>query len=159
MEHLKTLLTEQNLSVENLEQKVISFGFDPTSLTEDQAQIIANELATATSKLVKKNSGKGKMASRKGRTKPVDFKTAIIHAAGESETEIQDLETQLRVHKQKWVETRASAIADEIRSAPTEVINALAETLTGEVADRETFRQLGDEFGSILFPLESPDAA
>ncbi|GEM_PF-2811022 len=156
METLRELLKQNGQDPNQAETLAAKYNYG-SDLTAEDAKLIWDEESKG--KLAKANkNGKVSRRRKKGRVKPVNFQDAVIHAAGESESEVQSLESQLQAHKGNWVQSRSQAIVDEIRSAPTEVMNSVAGALMEEKADAETFRQYGDELGSLLFPVEPPDA-
>lgn len=158
MEHLKTLLTQANLSVDNLEEKVAEFGFDPQTLTEEQAELIVGELTPPPLDKPQKAGLANTSSSSNGNSKGESEKTsslseAIAYASRLSAEEISDLKTSVARGRSKWIASQAREIIISIRNAPKEVINLVSAELLEEEADLETFHQFANEINQAFFSV------
>ena len=156
MEHLKTLLASQGLSVENIEEKVAEFGFDPQALTEEQAELIVAELAPPPLDKPQKGGLANTSPSSNGKPKSKkigSLNEAIAYASKLSNQEIEDLETRVSAGRSQWVQQKARQIIHSIRSAPKEVIDVVKGELLEEEADLETFQSFADEINQAIFAI------
>lgn len=166
MERIKEILLSRGKAVTDseIQAKLDEYGING-NLSETDATAIADELepqaqettagltvANGNSKTTAptKRTGKGRKSA-----KQVSLQDAIVHAAKETETELTTMETAIRQHKGKYVESRTTAIVNEIRNTSTEIVQGVTEKLMEEEADAESFREIGNAFGANLFPLIS----
>ncbi|NEQ64407.1 MAG: hypothetical protein F6K21_02695 [Symploca sp. SIO2D2] len=172
MEHLRTLLTSQKLSVDNLEQKVRDFGFDPQTLTPEQAELIAKELVSslaedsnpsAMTKGQEKNGSKPapkKRTNRKSRTaKPNAMQKAVNNVNGQSESDMAAFLTAIDSRSTKRAKEVASEALDIIADTPNRCLDHFVELAEEYQGDPNFFRGIGEEWADAIFGTSSADAA
>jgi hypothetical protein len=140
-----------------LKSRVKDYGYNPDELSDSDAQVVADEIAPQSAMTVANGNGKtATSAKSKGRgrksAKQVSLQDAIVHAAKETETELTTMESAIRQHKGKFVKSRTESIVNEIRNTSTEIVQGVTEKLMEETADAESFLEIGNAFGSSLFP-------
>ena len=161
MDRIKQLLQEQGKQTTDdaIQAKLSEYGIPEGQITEADAKTIAQELepsAQSISGLAVSNGSSAPTPAKKqprGRknAKQVALENAIKQAAKETESELGTFETNLNRHKGLYVSHRSDAIVAEIRNTSTEIVEAVTDKLVKEVADVDTFQQIGDEFGAGLF--------
>lgn len=162
MDKIKELLQFENISVteEQIRQLAAQRNIDINSVTDEDAVKLVSVLKAKqnTTALEVSNGASAPTPAKKqprGRknAKQVALENAIKQAAKETESELGTFETNLNRHKGLYVSHRSDAIVAEIRNTSTEIVEAVTDKLVKEVADVDTFQQIGDEFGAGLFAL------
>lgn len=163
MERIKQILLDKGKAIADsaIEAKLNEYGIEG-ELSDADAKAIADELesqAQPVSNGLAVSNGNGKTSAPaktkgKGRksAKQVTLQDAIVHAAKETETELSTMESAIRQHKGKYVESRTRSIVNEIRNTSTEIVESVTDKLMEETADAESFHQIGNAFGENLFP-------
>lgn len=149
METLIRLLGDRKIAPpKNLTEVVKGYGYNPKELTEEQAQLVADELS------------KGQLAPKpsngNGRSQPPNdetLKQALLHAFGERKKELGAFEAQLSVHRQAFVESWVNQNLDRIKNTSNDAFEMLKAELLKEEANAENFLRAADELASELFAI------
>lgn len=163
MERIKQILLDKGKAVADnaIQEKLSEYGIegDPSDADaraiadelESQAESVQNGLTVSNGNGKTSTPAKSKGKGRKS-AKQVTLQDAIVHAARETETELTTMESAIRQHKGKYVESRTKSIVNEIRNTSTEIVESVTNKLMEETADAESFREIGNAFGENLFP-------
>ena len=166
MNKVKEILEQKGKAVANsrIQEKLNEYELDANSLSDVDAQTIAQELepeakpiagglSTATAQPSAPAKSEPKQKRTRKNAKQVSLKDAIVHAAKETESELSSMEDVIRSQKNAYVAVRSESLVNEIRNTSTEIVESVTEKLMGEEADTESFRQIGIAFSEALFPL------
>lgn len=166
MNKIKEILEQKGKAVSDsrIQEKLNEYELDTNSLSDVDAQTIAQELeaeakpisgslSTATAQAPAKSEPKQKRTRKNA--KQVSLKDAIVHAAKETESELDSMETVIRAQKGAYVESRSTALVNEIRNTSTEIVESVTDKLLREEGDIDSFREIGEFFCSTLFPSVS----
>lgn len=155
MDKLKAILKERKISIkdEELSRRVQEFGYDPSSLSDENAQLVAEELSKPPAAIATRPKGNGNgKAQSNGDTE--SFKKALLHAFGEKQKELKAFEGQLGKHRQQWMEEWVSQNLNIIHNTSTDAFEMLKTQLLQEEANAESFLRAADELASELFAAQ-----
>lgn len=154
MEKLKQLLKDRGVSIKDgdLTRKVQEFGYDPASLSDENAQLVAEELSKPQGAIATRSKGNGNGKAQNGDTE--SLKKALLHAFGEKQKELKAFEGQLGKHRQQWMEEWVSQNLNIIHNTSTDAFELLRTQLLQEEANADSFLRAADELASELFAAQ-----
>lgn len=155
MEKLKQLLKERKVNIkdEELTRRVQEFGYDPATLSDENAQLVAEELSKPQGAIATRPRGNGNgKAQPNGDTE--SLKKALLHAFGEKQKELKAFEGQLGKHRQQWMEEWVSQNLNLIHNTSTDAFELLKTQLLQEEANADSFLRAADELASELFAAQ-----
>lgn len=156
MERLKQLLKERKVNIkdEELTRRVQEFGYDPASLSEENAQLVAEELSKPPTAIATRPKGNGNSKTPQPSGDTESLKKALLHAFGEKQKELKAFEGQLGKHRQQWMEEWVSQNLSLIHNTSNDAFELLKQQLLQEEANAESFLRAADELASELFTAQ-----
>lgn len=168
METLKRLLSEAGIDPNKAESIVKEFGYEPSSLTEQDAQLLVKEISkggklSTTTPVEKPARRRGRPKGSRNRIKTEDVSNdankALSNAAQQSFNEANAFLDPLRT----GADEVASQIAEEgvniVRNIPNAALEKISILASKEVGNIESFRELGKKFTGQIFFSNGGNAA
>lgn len=151
MEKLKQILKERKFSIKDdaLEAKVREYGYDPSNLNDENAQVVADELTKKPGAIAVQSPKPQNNKPPSGDTETL--KRALLHAFGERKKELEAFEGQLDKHRQDWMNNWVQGNLSTIRNTSNDAFEMLKAELLKEEANAESFLRAADELATELF--------
>lgn len=162
MDRLKALLKERKVSLkdEDIIRKVQEFGFDPNNLSDENAQLVADELTKQQTAMVAPRTAEGIAAKPKatsnGKPPQTDesLKKALLHAFGEKQKELKAFEGQLGKHRQEWMNNWVQENLNTIHNTSNDAFELLKAELLKEEANAQSFLDAANALATELFATQ-----
>lgn len=151
MDKLKQILKERKFNIKDdaLEAKVREYGYDPAKLSDQDVQVVADELTKEKGAIAVQPPKAQGSKPPSGDTE--SLKRALLHGFGERKKELEAFTGQLDKYRQDWMNEWVQSNLSTIRNTSNDAFEMLKAELLKEEANAESFLRAADELATELF--------